>query len=82
MAQTSITLEDEVLSTAIREEAARRQTTPAELLNQAVREWLESQEDAEIIPELDAARREWEAKGGQEASEFFRQLRESKTDSR
>ena len=82
MARNTVRLEDELLSAAIREEAARRRTTPAELLRQAVREWLESQEDAEIRPVLDAARREWKEQGGQEAAEFFRQVRQGGPDSR
>lgn len=74
MAQMTVTLEDEALSQAIQTEATRRKMTPNELVTEAVREWLESQEDAELLPMIEAARRKWKEKGGQEATEFFRQL--------
>jgi hypothetical protein len=59
----TITLEDERLSAAVQEEAERRQTTPSDLVTQAVGEWLESQEDAELLLTIEAARQGWKEKG-------------------
>ncbi len=51
------------------------------LISQALREWLEAQEDAELLSEIEAARAEWQQKGGIEAGEFFAGLKaEAKTD--
>ncbi|MDP2937153.1 MAG: hypothetical protein Q8O86_11765 [Dehalococcoidia bacterium] len=45
---------------------------------EALREWLEAQEDSDLLPEIEAARAEWEEKGGIEAGEFFQRLEEEK----
>ena len=43
----------------------------------AVREWLESREDAELLPAVEAARTEWKEKGGRPWTEAERELEES-----
>jgi len=51
------------------------------LVSQALREWLEAQEDAKLLPEIEKTRAEWQEKGGIEANEFFAKLKaEAKTD--
>ena len=73
----TLVFDDEELYHTLKEEAARRHRPAKDLVAEALREWLEAQEDAELLPEIEAARAEWEDKGGMEAGEFFRQLEES-----
>ena len=74
MKHVTVLFEDEELYAAMEEEAARRQLPLQTVITEALREWLESQEDAELLPAVDAALAEWREKGGIEAAEFFRKL--------
>ncbi|HLF07736.1 MAG TPA: hypothetical protein VI789_00085, partial [Dehalococcoidia bacterium] len=74
MRKMTVLFEDEELYTAIKVEAAKRNRLLKDLVTQALREWLEAQEDAELLPVAEAARAEWKEKGGIEAGEFFREL--------
>jgi len=77
----TVVFDDDALYTTVKVEAARRNQPVKKLVSQALREWLEAQEDAELLPEIERARAEWQEKGGIEASEFFAKLKaESKTD--
>jgi len=78
MKRMTVLFEDEELYTAVKVEAARRNRPIKDLVTQALREWLEAQEDAELLPEIEASRAEWKEKGGVEAGKFFSQLREQK----
>ena len=49
----------------------------SEIIADAVSEWLESREDAELLPVIDSARTEWKEKGGRPWSEAERELEES-----
>ena len=60
----TVVFHDEELYTELKVEAARRHTAASEIIADAVREWLESQEDAELLPTIEAARMEWKEKGG------------------
>ena len=60
----TVIFHDEELYTALKVEAARRHRPASELVAEAVREWLERQEDAEWVPLIEEARAEWEAQGG------------------
>jgi hypothetical protein len=42
-----------------------------------VREWLESHEDAELVPVIESARAEWKEKGGRLWTEVGQELAES-----
>jgi hypothetical protein len=44
---------------------------------EAVREWLESREDAELLPVVEAARAEWQEKGGRPWAEVERELEQA-----
>ncbi len=79
MKKMTVLFEDEELYTAIKIEAARRNRLLKDLVTQALREWLEAQEDAELTPIIEAARAEWKEHGGVEAGEFFRGLKEQPT---
>ena len=81
MKKMTVVFDDDALYTTVKVEAARRNQPVKKLVSQALREWLEAQEDAELLPEIESARAEWQEKGGIEASEFFAKLKaEAKTD--
>ena len=81
MKKMTVVFDDDALYTTVKVEAARRNQPVKKLVSQALREWLEAQEDAELLSEIEAARVEWQEKGGIEASEFFARLKaEAKTD--
>ena len=81
MRKMTVVFDDDALYTTVKVEAARRNQPVKKLVSQALREWLEAQEDAELLPEIEKARAEWQEKGGIEASEFFAKLKaEAKTD--
>jgi hypothetical protein len=73
----TVVFHDEDLYTYVKVEAARRHMPASEIMADAVREWLESREDAELLPIIDAARTEWKEKGGRLWSEAERELEES-----
>ena len=73
MKKMTVLLEDD-LYIAAKVEAARLNRTLREVVAEALEEWLETQEDLELAPLIEGARRELRDKGGVEAKEFFRQL--------
>jgi len=75
----TVVFHDEELYTYLKVEAARRHTAASEIITDAVREWLESREDAELLPVIESARSEWKEKGGRPWSEVERELEEAAT---
>ena len=73
----TVVFHDEDLYTQLKIEAVRRRTAASDIVSDAVREWLESREDAELLPTIEAARTEWEEKGGRPWAEAERELEES-----
>ena len=73
----TVVFHDEDLYTELKVEAARRHTAASEIISDAVREWLESREDAELLPVIEAARTEWKEKGGRPWSEAESDMEES-----
>lgn len=67
----TLVFDDEELYVALRVEAIRRRRLAKDLVAEALREWLEAQEDAELLPEIETARAGWEVAGGVEAGGFF-----------
>lgn len=65
----TVVFHDEGLYTYLKVEAARRHMAASEIIADAVREWLESREDAELLPVIEDARTEWKEKGGRPWSE-------------
>jgi hypothetical protein len=51
----TVVFHDEDLYTSLKVEAARRHIPASKIMTDAVREWLESQEDAELLPFIEAA---------------------------
>jgi hypothetical protein len=73
----TVVFHDEDLYTCLKVEAARRHTAASKIISDAVREWLESCEDAELLPEIEVAKTEWKEKGGRPWSEAERELEKS-----
>lgn len=77
--KVTLVFHDEDLYTRLKIEAVRRRTTASEIVADAVGEWLESHEDAELLPLINSARAEWKEKGGRPWSEAERELGKSIT---
>ncbi len=60
----TVVFHDEDLYTDLKVEAARRHKPASNIIAEAVREWLEIREDTELLPAIEAARAEWQEKGG------------------
>ena len=73
----TVVFHNEDLYTYLKVGAARRHMPASEIIADAVSEWLESREDAELLPAIEAARTEWKEKGGRSWSESERELEES-----
>ena len=69
----TLVFHDEDLYTQLKIEAVKRRTTSSNIVADAVREWLESHEDAELIPVIDAAMAEYEEKGARSWAEVERE---------
>jgi len=73
----TVVFHDEDLYTYLKVEAARRHKPASNIIAEAVREWLESREDAELLPVVEAARTEWQEKGGRPWAEVEQELEEA-----
>lgn len=73
----TVVFHDEDLYTRLKIEAVKRHTAASNIVADAVREWIESREDAGLLPAIEAARTEWKAKGGRPWSEAEKELDES-----
>ena len=70
----TVVFRDEDLYINLKVEAVRRQKHASDIVAEAVKEWLESREDAELLPVIEAARAEWKEKGGRPWAEAEREL--------
>ena len=59
----TVVFHDEDLYTQLKIEAVRRHTAASDIVADAVREWFESHEDAELLPAIEAAGTEWKEEG-------------------
>jgi hypothetical protein len=73
----TLVFHDEDLYMQLKIAAVKRRTTASDIVADAVREWLESREDAELVPVIEAARSEWKEKGGRPWFEAEREIEES-----
>jgi len=73
----TVVFHDEELYTYLKVEAARRHTAASEIIADAVRQWLENREDADLLPVIESARIEWKEKSGRPWSEAEREVEES-----
>jgi len=70
----TVVFDDEELYLSLKVEAARSGRYAKDIVAQALREWLETREDADLREGLDEAREEWRREGGIEAREYFGKL--------
>jgi Arc/MetJ family transcription regulator len=82
MAKRLTIVVDDELYAAVTAEAARLHRPLKDVVADALREWLEALEDAELIPLVEESRADWEKHGGIELSELIRQLDEENRESR
>ena len=75
----TVVFHDEELYTYLKVEAARRHMPASDIIADAVRQWLESREDAELLPVIETARAEWKEKGGRPWPEVEPELEEAVT---
>ena len=73
----TVVFHNEDLYTYLKVEAARRHRPASDIIAEAVREWLESREDAELMPVVEAARTEWQEKSGRPWAEVEQELEEA-----
>ena len=73
----TVVFHDEELYTYLKVEAARRHTAASEIIADAVRQWLENREDADLLPVIEATRTEWKEKGGRPWSEVEQEMEEA-----
>ena len=73
----TVVFHDEDLYIDLKVEAARRHKPASDIIAQAVREWLESREDAELVPVIEVARTEWQEKGGRPWAEVEQELEQA-----
>ena len=70
----TVVFHDEGLYTDLKIEAVRRHKSASDIVAEAVQEWLEDREDAELLPVIKAARAEWQEKGGRPWAEAEQEL--------
>lgn len=70
----TVVFHDEDLYTTLKVEAARRHKPASEIVDEAIREWLESREDAGLLPVIKTAHTEWKEKGGRTWSEVEQKM--------
>lgn len=75
----TVVFHNDDLYTDLKVAAVRRRLTASEIIAQAVTEWLESREDAELAPVIKSARAEYQSKGGRPWAEVRKELDKSIT---
>ncbi|MBN1376434.1 MAG: hypothetical protein JXA01_09795 [Dehalococcoidia bacterium] len=75
----TVVFHNDELYTDLKVAAVRRRLTASEIIAEAVTEWLESREDAELAPVIKASRAEYKAKGGRPWGEVRKELDKSIT---
>lgn len=73
----TVVFHDEDLYTRVKIEAVRRRRPASEIVADALSEYLERLEDAELLPAIEAARVEWKKNGGRPWPEAERELEKS-----
>ncbi len=72
--KVTIAFRDDSLYRAARVRAAESGRQIRDVIEEALREWLERQEDAEDVEASDQAIAEYESHGGEDADAFFRRM--------
>jgi hypothetical protein len=74
----TVVFHDEDLYMQLKIEAIKRRSAASVIVSEAVREWLENREDAELLPAINAAKMEWQKKGGRPWSKAEQGLKREK----
>lgn len=69
----TVVFHDEELYINLKVEAVRRHSAASEIVADAVRQWLENREDADLVPVVETTRAEWKEKGGRAWSDIARE---------
>ncbi len=70
----TVVFHDEELYINLKVEAVRCHSAASKIVADAVRQWLENREDADLIPVIDSARAEWREKGGRSWSDVEKKM--------
>lgn len=70
----TVVFHDDDLYTDLKVAAVLRRRTASEIIAEAVTEWLESREDAALLPVIKSARAEYQEKGGRPWSEVRQEM--------
>jgi hypothetical protein len=73
----TVVFHDNDLYTNLKVEAVRRRLTASEIISEAVTGWLESHEDAALLPVIESARAGYNAKGGRPWPKVHEEVRQS-----
>jgi hypothetical protein len=73
----TVVFHDDDLYTNLKIAAVRRNRPASDIVAEAIWEWLESREDAELLTTIEAARTEWRKKGGRPWSKAEKDLEEA-----
>ena len=73
----TVVFHNEDLYTDLKIEAVRQRKPASELIAEAVHEWMENREDAELLPAIKAARAEWQEKGGRPWTEVEQEMQKA-----
>jgi hypothetical protein len=76
----TVVFHNDELYTNLKIAAVRRRLSASEIIAQAVSEWLESREDAELVPVIKAARAEYRTKGGRSWDKVREETKQSITE--
>ncbi len=72
--KVTVAFRDDALYRAARIRATESGRQVRDVIEEALREWLERQEDAEDLDAARAALAEYDARGGEDADTFFRRM--------
>lgn len=75
----TVVFHNDQLYTELKVAAVRRHLTASAIIAEAVAEWLESREDAALLPVVKDARAEYEQKGGRPWDEVRQELSQAIT---
>jgi hypothetical protein len=73
----TVVFHDEELYTSLKVEAARRHIAASEIVAEAVSQWLDSREDEELLPVIEARLAEYQEKGAKPWPEVEREWEEA-----
>ena len=73
----TVVFHNEDLYTNLKIEAVKQRRPASQIIAEAVQEWMENREDAELLPAIKAAHAEWQENGGRPWTEVEREIKEA-----